>query len=216
MDLAERDRLLAVTRGFQSLRGLIFVPLGLLVVAMSVAISVFHLNRENSAVQAVALFALFPCALAASVAAWVYYRRRFGVVQYQWRSWNTLLQMFTGIVLAAAAPVAVALDERPVSLYPVSFWCLWWALLYLACYLSPYRLRPHSLWFAAVFLGLCLLTLAGVAPRSQFSIGSTHAGDIFIWLAFSVHGLLDHLLLLRLLPKASPDHATAQAGEQHG
>ena len=57
----------------------------------------------------------------------------------------------------------------------------------------------------ALFLGLGAFTQAGVLANEQFLPGgTTQAGQTVIWLALSVHGLLDHLLLLRLLPRSAP------------
>jgi hypothetical protein len=122
--------------------------------------------------------------------------------------------MVAAVTLVGAMYVDGTFHEHPAASYPVSFTCLWWALFYLACYLYPYRLRPHSLLFAGLFLGLCFLTLVGVVPKSLFE-GSGGAGDTFIWLAFSAHGLLDHILLLRLLPKAPPEQAMSKSTAQH-
>jgi hypothetical protein len=149
----------------------------------------------------------------------LYYRRRFGVVRSKRRggpyAWLLIVGGIGGLAaFFAAAYVDGALAIQPVASYPVSLVCLFWALFYLACYLHPYRLRPHSLWFAALFFGLCFLTMVGVVPKSQFFEGSGRPGDILIWLAFSLHGLLDHLLLLRLLPKASTEPATSQSTSQ--
>jgi hypothetical protein len=48
-------------------------------------------------------------------------------------------------------------------------------------------------------------------------MGNAHAGNIFIWFAFAVHGLLDHLLLLRLLPRTSLSSSMeAPSAQQHG
>jgi hypothetical protein len=218
MDLAERNRLIAATKGFQHLRGLIYAPVGLANMAFSV---LAHMDPQNpqSREASAGAFALYPFPLAASFAASVHYRRRFGVVRSKSRGLNVLLLTLATIVAVltmwGAVWVDIATYEHPVSPYPVSFTCLWWALFYLACYLQPYRVRPHSLWFAALFLGLCFLTQMGVVPKSQFFALTGRAGDILIWVVFSVHGLLDHFLLLRLLPKASLGHAPAQTREQH-
>ncbi len=90
-----------------------------------------------------------------------------------------------------------------------------WALFYLACYLYPYRIRPHSIWFATLFFALCFLTQMGVVPKSEFFEGLSRPRRVWIliWLAFSVHGLLDHLLLLRLLPKASPEQTSPSTAQ---
>jgi hypothetical protein len=120
------------------------------------------------------------------------------------------------LALGGAAYVDGSFRTHPAVLYPVSFTCLWWALFYLACYLHPYRVRSYSLWFASLFLGFCFLTSMGVVPKSEFFLNSGRAGELFIWLAFSVHGLLDHLLLLRLLPNASREPSTSQAMERNG
>jgi hypothetical protein len=209
MDLAERNRLIAVTKGFQQLRGLIYAPAGIL----NVAISLDRLNPHSS-LATVGIIALFLCATAAMFAANWYYRRRFGVVRPRHRVLNAVLMTVGAIVGLVTMVGAWCLDASP-RMAPVSFMCLWWALFYVACYLHPYAVRPHSLWFAALFLGFCVLTQMGVVPKSQFFLGPGRAGEILIWLAFSLHGLLDHLLLLRLLPKASLEPATAQATEQH-
>ena len=223
MGLAERNRLIAVTTGFKSLQGLIYAPMALLNVAVSVLDHRDTQNPQGADARAGAILALFPCAIAASLAASVYYRRRFGVVRSKRRGLNALLLTFATIMavltLGGAGYVDGSLYTHSVASYPVSFTCLWWARFYLVCYLRPYRVRLHSLWFSALFLGLGFLTQSGVVPKSQFLMGSGRAGDIFIWLAFAVHGLLDHLLLLRLLPKASleqaPSQSTAQSGELH-
>jgi hypothetical protein len=220
VDLAERNRLIAVTKGFQPLRGLIYVPAGLLNVALSVANSSGY-HPHHSVAEVLGFLALFPCAIAATFAAWWYYRRRFGVVRSKCRGGRSVLLLTVGTMVAIVTLVgAMYVDdtfyEHPAASYPVSLTCLWWAILYVSFYLAPYGVRPHSLWFAALFFGLCFLTLVGVAPKSQFFMGSGRAGDIVIWLAFSVHGLLDHLLLLRLLPKASQEQAAAQSAAQSG
>ncbi len=217
MDLAERNRLIAVTKGFQCLQGgLCYAPLGIL----NLVAGVVHLESwPQGPARDWASLALLLCAIAACVPARLYYRRRFGVVRSKRRggpyAWLLIVGGIGGLAaFFAAAYVDGALAIQPVASYPVSLVCLFWALFYLACYLHPYRLRPHSLWFAALFFGLCFLTMVGVVPKSQFFEGSGRAGDILIWLAFSLHGLLDHLLLLRLLPKASTEPATSQSTSQ--
>jgi len=221
MDLAERDRLIAVTKGFQGLQGLLYAPMGLTNVAMLLAMSLVHVNPASSERQlgaALAVLAPIPCGIAASFAAWWYYRRRFGVVRSKSPGTPSALLLIPAGIGALVAFFAASYVDG-VGSYPVSLTCLWWGLLYVTFYLAPNRLRPHSLWFAALLLGLCFLTLMGVAPKSQFFAGSGHAGDILIWFAFSVHGLLDHLRLLRLLPKVSSEQATSQStvlsGERH-
>lgn len=212
MDLAERNRLIAVTKGFQQLRGLIYAPAGVL----NVAVASGHLNPNSSLAKVGGIVALFLCAIAAMFAANWYYRRRFGVVRSKHWALNTLLMTVGVIVGLVTLFGAWYLDGSPrMASYPVSFMCLWWALFYVACYLHPYAVRPHSLWFAALFFGLCVLTQMGVVPKSQFFLGLGRAGDTLVWLAFSLHGLLDHLLLLRLLPKASPEPSTEQSAERH-
>jgi hypothetical protein len=220
MDLAERNRLIAVTKGFQGLKGLLYAPIALLNVANSMANSSVSLNPLSTLALVGGIFALFPCAFAASFAARSYYCRRFGVVRSKCRGLNALLftvgTMVAIITLVGAMYVDGVFHTHLVATYPVSLTCLWWASFYVICYLAPYGVRPHSLWFAALFLGLCLLTLMGVAPKSQFFLGSGRAGDLLIWLAFALHGLLDHLLLLRLLPKASPEQAMSQPADRSG
>lgn len=220
VDLAERNRLIALTKGFQQLRGLIYAPVALANAAFCIWAHMDPQHPQSQEAPLGALFALFSCALAASFAAWLYYRRRFGVVRPRrpggvYAPLMTLVGLVAILALFGAMWVDVAAYEHPVNRYPLSFTCLAWALVYLAFYLYPFRLRSHSLWFAALFLGLAFLTLIGVVPKSQFFEGSGLAGVMLIWLAFSLHGLLDHLLLLRLLPKASVEQATAESGERH-
>jgi hypothetical protein len=208
MDLAERNRLIAVTKGFQCLQGLIYAPMALSTAAISLIDRAWPMT--TSAMGGWAGLAILLCGFAASFAARSYYRRRFGVVR------SKGLSPILGAVAPLALVVAMYVDgsfwTHPAASYPVSFTCLWWALFYVACYLHPFAARPHSLWFAALFLGCCFLTSTGVVPKSQFFLGSGsgHVGDLLIWLAFSLYGLLDHLLLLRLLPKASPEQSTGR------
>jgi hypothetical protein len=217
MDLAERNRLIALTKGFQYLQGLLYVPLALLNFAVAISSSSARLSPLGSRIQAGAILILFPCAIAASFAASSYYRRRFGLVRtkrtgspYFW-----LAMVAAPLILFGAMYVDGSLYTHPAASYPVSFTCLAWALFYVACYLQPYRVRPHSLWFAALFFVACFLTATGTVPKRQFFLGSGGAGEILIWCAFSIHGLLDHLLLLRLLPKASSEQSAAQLTERH-
>jgi hypothetical protein len=220
MDLAERNRLVAATEGFQQLRGLIYAPAGLANVGVLLINRAWPFEARTTGASAwpaiVFFLAIVLSAFGATVAAFSYYRRRFGVVRPKCGGGQNALRLTLVTIVAVGTLIgAMYVDSsfwiHPAASYPVSFTCLWWALFYLACYLCPYRVRPHSLWFAALFLGFCFLTLTGVVPKSQFFLsGSGSAGEIFIWLAFSIHGLLDHLLLLRLLPKASPEQATEQ------
>jgi hypothetical protein len=214
MDLAERNRLIAVTKGFQNLQGLLCVPVGL----VNVAFACVHIDQESSLGRLGALLAVIPCAFAATFAAAWYYRRRFGVVRRR-GALSVLLLTAGGIVGVIAMMGAMYVDgslyKQPVASYPISLTCLWWAAAYLSFYLMPYGIRPHSLWFAALFLALGFLTMMGVVPKSQFFLGSGHAGNVFIWIAFCVHGLLDHMTLLRLLPKAPLQQAGAPSGQRH-
>ena len=191
MDAAERNRLISATHGYGSLRGLIYAPAGLMNAASPLLDAAWP--RGGTAREWVSV-AMFASVVVAFFAALSFYRRRFGIVRHN----VTTAQVISGIAFFAA--MFAVRGPQAASLH-----CVWWAAFYLACYLSPYGLRNYSLWFAALFLGLGGLTQAGVLPNQQFLPGGTHAvGQSFIWLALSVHGLLDHLLLLRLLPRATP------------
>lgn len=190
MDAAERNRLIAATRGYSSLRGLLYAPAGLMN-------AVSPLLQGRGIVREWISLAIFLAVMLATVAAWLYYRRRFGIVRYSYSKTQIAGLSIAGIVyfvgmFAIRGPHAASLNF------------VWWAAFYLACYLSPYGLRTYSLWFAAFMLGLAALTQAGVLPNGPFVPGGSHPGEALIWLAFSIHGLLDHLLLLRLLPRATP------------
>ena len=191
MDAAERNRLIAATRGYSSLRGLIYAPAGLMNAASPLLDAAWP--RGGTAREWVRV-AMFASVVVAFFAALSFYRRRFGVVRHSFSAAQII-----GVIAYTAAMFAL---RGPHS---ASLHCVWWAAFYLACYLSPYGLRVYSLWFAALFLGLGGLTQAGILPNEQFLPGGTHAvGQSFIWLALSIHGLLDHLLLLRLLPRTAP------------
>lgn len=184
----------AGTLGYSSLRGLIYAPAGLLNAASP-------LLDDRGVVREWISLTIFLAVIVATLAAWSFYRRRFGIVRYSYSkaqvAWMTVggIAYFAGM-LAIRGPHAASVQ------------CAWWAAFYLGCYLVPYRLRAYSLWFAALFLVLGFLTQAGVLPNEPFLPGGSRAGETFIWMAFALHGLLDHLLLLRLLPRATPDPAT--------
>jgi hypothetical protein len=187
MDAAERNRLIAATRGYGSLRGLIYAPAGLLNAATPLLDAAWP---RGGAAKEWVILTMFVSVIVAFFAALSFYRRRFGVVRHN----VTTAQIIGGIAFFAA--MFALRGPQAASLH-----CVWWAAFYLACYLSPFGLRTYSLWFAALFLGLGGLAQAGVLPNQQFLPGG---GQAFISLALSIHGLLDHLLLLLLLPRATP------------
>lgn len=202
MEITERDRLVAVTRGFNALQGLYYAPPAM---AMTVWILLDLAWPRSIARDLAKLFILLSGFAACFVARW-YYRQRFGVVAPNHRPGSNALSIVVAFALLWGASY---LDVKTV--YPVSFSNLWWALFYVMCWLCPRGVRPFSLWFAAAFLILAFLPLTASIPKQQFYLGNSRMGEFVMWFAFSLHGLLDHRLLLRLLPASARD----QSAEQH-
>ena len=201
MELLERNRLIAVTRGFNSLQGLYYAPIGMVLTAWVLLDMTWPRSFAHDLAKLVSLL----LGIAACFAARWYYRRRFGVVApHQEQSWNALAILVAFALMWGAS----YLDVK--TAYPISFETLWWALFYVGCYLRPFRIRSFSLWFAAVFLILAFLPLTGTIPKEQFFMGRSGIGQFITWFAFALHGLLDHQLLMRLLPGARQ-----QSAEQH-
>src|SRR5580658_3513892 len=103
MDLAERNRLIAVTKGFKHLRGLIYAPAALMNMAVSIVAHFDPQDPQGSDPPDGAVLALFSCAIAASIAASVYSRRRFGVVRSKRWGLNALLVTLATIVAGLTA-----------------------------------------------------------------------------------------------------------------
>jgi hypothetical protein len=141
------------------------------------------------------------------VAARSYYRRRFGVVRSKSQVWLDVSILIAAVVLIEGASYVDVTTQ-----YSISFISLWWALFYVICYRRPYGVRPFSLWFAALFLVLSFLTLMAAISKQQFFMGVSGVGEFTIWLAFSLHGLFDHLLLLRVLPHQAWERSVQRHG----
>jgi hypothetical protein len=175
MDFMERDRLVAVTRGFNSLQGLYYAPIGMVMAAWVL----MDMMSAQSLARDLAKFVILSLGCAACFAARGYYRRRFGVVALHYgQSWSVVMLIAAFALMWGAS----YLDAK--TMYPISFETLWWALFYVTCYLRPFHIRPFSLWFAGVFLILAFLPLTGTIPKEQFFMGRSGIGEFITWFAF--------------------------------
>src|SRR5580692_9313990 len=124
MDLAERNRLTAVTKGYQQLQGLIYAPMGLSVLGNSLINRAWPMNS----LALMAEFAILSCALAAMIAAMSYYRRRFGVVRPKCPGGLNAVLLTVGTIvwlipLFGAMYMDASRWTHPATSYPVSFTC---------------------------------------------------------------------------------------------
>jgi hypothetical protein len=200
VDRAERNRLIAITRGFTCLQGLVYSPTG---IALCFSI-LMDWTLPKSGLRDLTKLLVLLAGIGAPLWAMQYYRRRFGLVRHNHKPWRTLLILVTALALLWGA---AWLDINRT--YTISFEALWWVLFYIVYSLLPFGTRSYSRWFAGFFLVLALLPLTGAVSKDQFLLGRSTAGEFITWFAFSLHGLLDHQLLLRLLPPAE------QGAQQH-
>jgi len=211
MELADRTRLISVTSSFNWLQGLVYAPVALMNAAYPAIDMIWHKGVSRD----LAKLGLFLCVVVGFFVARRYYRRRFGVVRATFPT--GLKRYFCGLAIIATPFLMFAADGLDAwGPYYLSMTCLSWAIFYLGCYLVPFRLRSYSLWFAVLCTALCFLTQTGTIPKEEFFLGRSTLGLVFVWLAFAVHGLLDHLLLERLLPRRSGEIVPVQSVEQHG
>src|ERR1019366_7376637 len=120
MDLAERNRLVAATEGFQSLRGLLYVPAGLANVGLLLLNRALPFeNRTNRAwVWGSVLFlAIVLCAFGATIAAFSYYRRRFGVVRPKCGGGRNALRLTLVAIVAVGTLIGAMYVDGSLAMY---------------------------------------------------------------------------------------------------
>jgi hypothetical protein len=189
-----RERLAFLTKNYGALQGLRFTPAWLFL-AISPWISQLPDHRPTFVRDYTRIAGIVFC----GVWIWLvgrYYRRRYGVVRPKPHPWWTSL--FIAVAIATWLMCSWA-DEKNLA---ISFQALWWGCLlgWQALESGSIGARRAAYSVAALFtLALSLLPLTGRVAASQIMTSGNRFGTVFLGVSMVILGVIDHLLLDRLL-----------------
>lgn len=183
-----------ITRYYESLRGLINIPLALLLLAMaSQEFFPKPLWKQGDLTLTLPLMALMFLAM---IPITRYYRRRYGSVQVQHPGRYFLFVMIAIITIMLAGWIDGLLERNfrfPVSLYVLTA-AVWMFLGGQNRRRWYYRVFGVILALLSLYPGLA--NLLGFEPYSNFYNGLF---NLILGLGIGIVGILDHLLLTRML-----------------
>jgi hypothetical protein len=183
------DRVQFLSRNYESLQGLRAAPLGVFAVVFGLNLLIADWPAPAPAIGMLLLFASLVAMPVAHLALRAYYRRTFGYAQPRPNTRDALYALLFVIGLALDGQFGL-----PVSLFALA------AVVYLLDQWWRARdLRFHYALLALVMLGYALAT--ALIPAGQRLAASAVAIGVVILLG----GLLDHLLLLRLVGGRRPE-----------
>lgn len=197
------DRIRLVTANFHYLKGLLSLPLGLLILFSAGGIAGWwslFIPGKWGYVEGGILTVLMGLYWGISQ----FYKHTFGRVgrtpSPSWKVIVLLLVVFAAILIDGTSNI-------PVNMLGLAF-----AGIYFVAY-SEWKERVHYLVFSVVLAVVSLLPLLPTIARSDALWGVTSAAfALTLGAGIILVGLLDHRLLVRALPPA-PDEDPAAAGE---
>lgn len=183
--IADLQRTIYATAHFRYLRGLAMLPVGLLCIVFPLF---GHLSGTHRTLAMLGFLLSCLAAVAGIRYISLYYTRRYGTVARD----RTARSYLAGMLVWAAIYLGCAmLDHRQPGL---GFEAVWLAAFFWGIYMSSEGRRWHYLVIAAAF--------------AAFTPFWAQIGDwqtVLIGLAFVAGGLMDHMVLARLLPAPPED-----------
>ena len=179
----ERQQFEAAAAGNHYLRGLLAVPLGMLLITSGLGNMEWGPFRD--------LWVVPLCMLLAGIAYLLvtrYYNDHYGRVTPRTGQVRTVVGIVLSLIALAGAPVLIQAVDLPVNGFGVA-----WAAVALGYYAVNVGLRPHHV---VIWGGLLVVSLVPVwgDPRTT---NSANAGLMMIGLALIATGIFDHRLLVR-------------------
>jgi hypothetical protein len=203
----ERARLESAAANYIALRGLLMIPVGILIVIAAMS------NLEWGPFRQ--LWVFWAAAAAAGAAALLilrHYNGTYGRVTPSRRA-----RVKAGVATAVMVAITVVLMQTTWSLdLPISGGALPWAVVIVGQYVaSGVRLRPYHLVVTGLLLIVGLAPIWGdVTPDNRINIGMILGG-----VAVTLVGIIDHIFLKRAFAPAAdldhdPNHGNADVDAQ--